>query len=420
MIEIIIIVVLIIEFITLDKKYNSKKTLILRIISLASAVAICLIVWLTTKMMSLGSLLTIVVAVPILLAVSIVRYYKNSGSGSGDPLKNMLRIIRNNFRYLGEKNSQDTEKLCELLSENKIIQYINIEKSKNLPQSLADAIEMAKNENSQRKNMAESFTTDLNDFAEKHNLKYAVIKGIAFDKRIYDGAAKRSFGDIDLLINEADAEHFHKFLLEKGYSQHVGLTSIPKSNTTRAVMAFNASIHKKENPVSQPVKAISKMPEYSPYWCSEKLPVELHTGIYYLDNRYISEMLENTVLPDAETTYKMLNLADTFIVLLLTAYENSESTAVNLYDSGMNIRDYVDIRNFFVKYKKVNIWDDVTEKIKRYGIEKYAEIVLYNLKEIYEEDITEGCFYSLTMRRSEWGMSLTDRMSDPEKTEKKL
>ena len=418
MIEIIIIAILIVEFITLEKKYNSKKTLKIRIISLVAAVVICLVFWLTTKMMSIGSLLVIVIAVPILLALSIVRYYKNSGSGSNDPWKIMLKIIRGNFMYRAEKDAQNTDALCELLLKNKIIHFLNIDKSKNLPQKILDAAEKARIENRQKKNSTEEFLADLNDFAAKKGLNYAVIKGVAFDERIYDGKGMRSFGDIDLLINEADAVSFHEFLLEKGYVQHIGVTSIPKANSTRAVMALNASKANIVEKEKQPIKAVLKMSEYSPYHCDGKLPVELHTGIYFLDNKYIPEMINNAIVLEGKKPYKALNLADTFIVLLLTAYENSEATSVNLYDRGMNLRDYVDIKMFFDKYKKINIWDDITDRIRRYGIEKYVGIILHNLKEVYEEDITEGYFYSITMRKSEWDMSLLERMSDPEKTAK--
>ena len=261
--------------------------------------------------------------------------------------------------------------------------------------------------------------TDIDDYCRTNEIPYALIKGRALNDYLYDGV-KHTYGDIDLLIRSTDAEKLHSFLLGMGYFQYSGLSSIPMTgNAADKARLINSVLRsrKRFGDGSHPLKSHADMPEYAPYCCDKKISVELHDGIHFLPNGIAEKMLERTVRKGQDVQYSTLDMADTFIVLLLTAYENSESLNSNLYDHGMVLRDYVDIKNFFDKYDDKALWDRIWERVKNYGLVKMTAIIMGNLELVYDRDVRKWHLSELKSQRSLLDRDILKRMADAKTAE---
>jgi hypothetical protein len=127
----------------------------------------------------------------------------------------------------------------------------------------------------------------------------------------------------------------------------------------------------------------------------------------------VDQMLEGAVRERAgERSYTTLNVEHTFILLLTNTFENSESFFSNTYDFGAVLRDYVDLRFFFDKYKGTLDWTGVENSIEGFGIHDIAETVMGNLRKVYGRDVTFGCLPSVKPAESEWGLGILERMRD--------
>jgi hypothetical protein len=226
----------------------------------------------------------------------------------------------------------------------------------------------------------------------------------------------RSFGDLDVLIRKEDAFELNRALNSSGFFQKIGLTSASTAKNTyaRAFLAVHAkNAHKTYQALPFPVKAQHNKPEYIPYVRKDMPRIEVHDGLYFLSESSVKAMLESAIcITDDVGSFLTLNAEHTFILLLINTFENSESFYSNTYDFSATLRDYVDLRFFFEKYKDTLDWAKVAAIIQDFEISTIAGIVIGNLHKVYGRDVTSGSLPSVVPLESEWGVSIIDRMDD--------
>ena len=168
--------------------------------------------------------------------------------------------------------------------------------------------------------------------------------------------------------------------------------------------------------ISVPLKTRRQDCEYAPYHAPGKTVVEIHDGIHFLPDIAIEDFFKERVIIHSEESYPSLSLENIFILLLVTAYQNSESVASNLFDFGSVLRDYVDLKAYFDKYHSDFIWPLIRKKIRKYNLCDVTGIILQNLNEVYGRDVTYGCLSGIPLKQSKWKMSVLNRLQDTEKT----
>ena len=116
---------------------------------------------------------------------------------------------------------------------------------------LAEA-ERWKHDLSQKYDEAKQMVKELESWGLKD--VFAVIKGCALNCMIYGDKEIRPFGDLDILIDPSEAQHFHEILQEKGFYQMTGPSSVNSSRGSRAFIALHVSGAMKTVVNSFPVK----------------------------------------------------------------------------------------------------------------------------------------------------------------------
>ena len=243
---------------------------------------------------------------------------------------------------------------------------------------------------------------------------FVVIKGYALNRMIYGDKKIRSFGDLDILIDPSEAQHFHDVLQENGFYQLTGPSSVNSSRGSRALTALNASGAIRIASSSYPVKTSQDKVEYKAYHRPGSMRIEVHDGLCYIPRELTAKMLHEkvTAAADETTEYNTLSPEHTFIFLLANTYENSESFYANTYDFDSNLGDYADIRYFISRYGEQMDWKSIDILIRGYGLEKMAGTVLGNLDRIYDRKISCGYLPGIPQQKSEWGVDILERMMD--------
>jgi hypothetical protein len=254
-----------------------------------------------------------------------------------------------------------------------------------------------------RMNIAETLRVIAKNAVEI-NVKLAVIKGIAFEKCIYDGIEMRDQGDIDLLIDSKDAIELHKVLIRMGYQQRIGPSS---SGSSKAIVAICAMQDKESNDTSSaPIRRHPLKKEYAPYIKPECPTIEVHDGFYGLSQEYTHSLIEKA----SNENNLLLDPITNFILLIANTYENSESFYSNAFDQGIVLRDYIDLRQFFIKYNNQLDWTKIEQIIDSLGMNAKLGTVLENLEAIYGNSADCGCLPQIMRLQNMWGIDVVERM----------
>jgi len=258
---------------------------------------------------------------------------------------------------------------------------------------------------------------ELLSLAEKAKLQFAVVKGTSLNYLIYGERCCRSFNDLDVLVRPDDCAAFNNLLNDNGFYQIMGPTASASLITrySRAFLALNArnfgSLNYGALPI--PIRDHQDKPQYIAYRRDNTPNIEMHDGLYNFSTIAIDRMLKEAVLIiDRNTKYLTLSPTNAFLLLLSNTYENSESFFSNTHDAGAVLRDYVDLRYFFSKYRNIVDWRIVDRLVDEYNIRVLAEIVMGNLMKVYGRDVTYGCLKSIIPAESEWGIDILIRMDD--------
>ena len=246
---------------------------------------------------------------------------------------------------------------------------------------------------------------------EAAGVRAVVLKGLSFERCIYGNLHLRDLGDIDLLVDPADSDAAHKVLLDLGYRQQVG----PSSATGAASKGY-AAIYAAQNATlagmaesSDPLRRNPRKHEYIPYVIAGHPAIELHDGFCGLPARFTETLLEQT---SGAGCHLVTDSATNLVLLLASAYENSESFYSNSFDRSLVLRDYVDLRRFFERYWDELDWPGVSALIESAGMRSRSGVVLRNLDDIFGGGADFGCLFGIERLPSVWGVGVAERLTN--------
>lgn len=211
----------------------------------------------------------------------------------------------------------------------------------NLKQGFYASVALSANQDIAAKRLIDRFTRD--------GVEHMLFKGLIL-RECYPERDARSFGDIDILINEGDREKSHKILIDMGYE-------------------YREDIYSKD------------------VWTYQKDSVvfEIHTCIIsqnlFNDYDYVSyfkNKVNNRVLISG-CTYRFRN--EEHLIYIIA------HLAKHFYTYGVGIRMYMDIAVFLKKYSGELDFDYVKNELKKIRLYEFAQTVFAMCNELFNTDI---------------------------------
>lgn len=253
----------------------------------------------------------------------------------------------------------------------------------------------------------------ISEAASCRGVPFAVIKGLSFEKCFYGDAMLRDVGDIDLLVCSNCCADLHALLVGMGYRQRIGPSSAngSRGRCYAAVAASALGEGEARELRDRPVRRRPLKQELSPYVKAGYPTVEVHDGFGHLPEPFLQRVIGDA----AASPYHLVgNPLDNLVFLLLSTYENSESFYSNAFDYGVVLRDYVDLRFFFARYRDSVDWGEAVRLLSGLGLAERAGVVLGNLESLYGPDACCGCLSGIARRTSPWGVGIERRLGDEE------
>ena len=239
-------------------------------------------------------------------------------------------------------------------------------------------------------------------------IRYAVIKGLAFEKVIYGELHLRDVGDIDLLVAPSDALSAHKRLCDLGYEQQLGPSSGSIAAQGRARFAVRVS-RQRYIVSEEPLRRFPYKDAYCPYVKAGYPSVELHDGFRGLPSWYTGGAVERAC---GNRLSLMEDGLDTMIFLLANTYENAESFYSNCFDDKIVLRDFVDLTCYLHSVESTLDWDAADALIRALGIAEEAGRVLRDLDDLLPGEASVA-LPRIPRLESLWNASICDRAIDP-------
>lgn len=329
-----------------------------------------------------------------------------------------LESVRSDFADVNFQSSEMYENyvFLQFAEKHRLCSFLSKRCPGTMLDDLRDAIDKPYAENTRKRGCAHEVLPEIAIRAQAADVRFAVIKGLAFERCVYGGEGLRDIGDIDILVAPEDAVSMHRVLLDMGYSQRKGPTStgdVARKNPRAFIAAHAKQAIETFSTTEIPVKRHTGKPQYVPYIRQGSPSIELHDGFYHLAAEDIRFVFNSGFMLYHNAGFPTFDERITFLFLLANTFENSESFFSNSYDFGAVLRDYVDIRFFFNKYHTSPIWEDVANLIEQFGLIHIAEVILGNLYEVYGRDVTYGVLPHFRPKGSDWGVGILDRMHDP-------
>ena len=211
--------------------------------------------------------------------------------------------------------------------------------------------------------------------------RYAIIKGLSFERCIYGSSQRRDMSDIDILVRPSDIGVMHKTLLSMGYQQQTGPSSMGSADaSSRALAAIRASQNTRDLALDGPVRRHPFKGELSPYVRHSSPTIEVHDSFRSLPDEYLNHLINAATLSSLRLITDPL---DILVLLIVTTYDNSESLFSNCFDHKICLRDYFDLASFFRKYSNQLSQNIVSSAISALGLQAKAKKVAENLHYLY-------------------------------------
>ncbi|MDR3316250.1 MAG: nucleotidyltransferase family protein [Coriobacteriales bacterium] len=312
---------------------------------------------------------------------------------------------------------RENQAFLQLVEKHRLHPFLFERCQSSMTDDLRGAISRLHTEDAKKRECAYRILSELVLKAQMTDVRFVVIKGLALEQCVYAEERRRDVGDIDILVPPENAVTMHEILLAMGYRQRKGPTSAKGSirGKPRAFIAAHANQILDTFSVTEvPIRRHSGKPQYAPYIRQGSSTIELHDGFYRLATENLRCLFDHDLALSRNAGFPVFDVAATFLFLLINTYENSESFFSNNYDNKAILRDYVDMRFFFKRYRTSLIWSDIVQLIERFGLIHITEVILGNLLEIYGRDVTYGTLSHLHPKTSEWGVDILDRMQNPD------
>jgi len=226
------------------------------------------------------------------------------------------------------------------------------------------------------------------------NITYAVLKGPILAHAVYDHPRKRVYTDIDILVKKSDADAVSKIIKEQGYIQgqfdkeKQEIVPAPRKNVLWCSMYIH-QLYPFYRVVEQCPCKVEVQTKFFPLYenINHNLgSVDLSTSADCWQTRGMIEMNDKRI--------STLNWKYFLLQLCLHAYMDEVSIERIVYNNGVRLRHYCDIRELLKRKRdKINLEDFIT-LVESTGTNKSIYYILANLSTIYG-DMLEMVLYIL-------------------------
>ena len=226
----------------------------------------------------------------------------------------------------------DYEYLCKIAYEQSIeAPFYNVYKEY-IKGTCKDEIEGKLKDVKEKKSCQLEYLKIIKSEFGKKNINFVIIKGFAISALVYEDMYQRDFSDCDLIVDIDDFKKVNEIMIGLGYRSNLGNGDIPDL---------------------LPLECY-ELEYFKDYASGKEMCVEIKLGTSSIKNvDKIKKFLNNKVeLNINGENYYTFSLNDTFILLCTNTYCNFE-----LEFAVARIRDLIDIKMFYEKYKDNLDWD---------------------------------------------------------------
>lgn len=270
-------------------------------------------------------------------------------------------------------------------------------------------MEVLFNKQKQKRHAAILTLNAINECFSHAGLKYAVIKGMSFEKTIYGNTPLRDVGDIDILVRAQDTEKVHRILLDMGYKQQLGPSSGSMNASSKAFFVARIT-HQKRFVSTSPMKRFPFKDSYCPYIKDGQPTIELHEGFRGLPGWYTDGIVERAY---ENVCSFVLDTTDVLILMFANTYENAESFYSNYFDDKLFLSDFIDLACLLLLRKEDIHWSTAQETIDKLKLLEKAGRVLSDLEEIFPKS-SETFLNEIPRLPSLWGLGIKERLASVE------
>ncbi len=208
----------------------------------------------------------------------------------------------------------------------------------------------------------------------KENIDFVIIKGFAISALVYEDMYQRDFSDCDLIVDINNFKKVNEIMKGLGYRSNLGNGDIPD---LLPLECYELEYFK----------------EYAP---GKEMCVEIKLGTSSIKNvdiikKFLNNKMELNI--DGEN-YNTFSLNDTFILLCTNTYCNFE-----LEFAIARIRDLIDIRMFFEKYKENLDWDYIVKFTAENEQTHQMFAVLNLVNYFYNNTFSEECVKQFSIEK---------------------
>ena len=222
------------------------------------------------------------------------------------------------------------------------------------------------------------------DLVER-GIAYAVLKGPILAHAIYDIPVKRTYGDLDILVKKSDADAVSNILKEKGYIQ--GDFDKEKEEivpvTRKVVVGYSMYTH--------------QLYPFKKLFDQSFIVFDIHTKLhapYRKGGQCVFDVDVSANSPCWQTLEQIdlygeristLNWNYFLLQICLHAYVNEVSIFSIVYDIGVNLRAYCDIRELILSKRDEINFEKFVELVQKTKAIQPIYYILANLSELYDD-----------------------------------
>ena len=242
----------------------------------------------------------------------------------------------------------------------------------------------------EKKRETEDYKKAIEHVAEIFNeaeFNYAFLKGAFLITNLYEEGFRQS-NDIDVLIEEKDIDKCQALLFRngfvQGYFQNGEIKPATRSEVIISRMNYGETI------------------PFCKVWNNHPVFVDINFSLDYKpmeDNKIIHNMLETTKLHSLKTTFlRTLNLSDFISHLCLHLYKEATTYDWVRRRKDLNLYKFSDINVIFHEKVTNDIFQELAEKIRDYGVIKECYYALLYAAEIYN-NLTDMPEYAILLEK---------------------
>lgn len=248
------------------------------------------------------------------------------------------------------------------------------------PPTVSNALKSAVASNSLRMREHLAALKRISTCAEPEGLRFVVVKGLSHAAICRGSLLSRQTGDIDLLVDTADIARCDHVLRKVGFRQ--------PANPSKTI-AQNYASSQAEQYLAGPQRPYPTRPkvhsdQLHPYYANDMLvKVEVHDGLHYIPQDMIRHLLWTTQMTKmGPMQIRVLREPALLLVLIANTFQNSENIHAK-FDGEANLRDYIDLRCFFERFRNQVIYQQAAELIIQSKLVDEIWQVLSNYRELF-------------------------------------